>query len=132
MYTIRNYKDGDYEMLTAWWREAREPAPKKSLVPEDTTYILEIMNIPALSICLFTTNVKGMCYLENFIGNPNLKESRKYYSQVIVDYAIDKAKELGYETVVCLSYKDKVGKHYEKLGMTKTLTGMTGFAKEIK
>lgn len=131
MHSIRSYQDRDHEMLTSWWHEARETAPGKSLMPA-TSWILEIEGIPALSISLITTNVKGLCYLENFIGNPNLPSLRKGCSQIIVDHAINEAKKLGFERVICFSYKDKVGKHYEKLGMTPTLSGLSSYVKEIE
>ena len=129
--TIRNYKDSDFEMLCSWWHESQQMAPGKSLIPE-TTYILEINEVPALSLSLFTTNVKGMCYFENFIGNPNLKAQRKEYSKQLMDYVENKAKELGFEQIVCFSTSNKVSEYYKKLGMKPTVYGLTSFSKEIK
>jgi hypothetical protein len=131
MYTIRNYKDSDYDMLSGWWHDSNERAPSRSLTPIDTTYILEVDGTPLLSICLMTTNMKGACFIENFVGNPNMKKERKQYAQTMWDYASDKAKELGYERVIAIPYKAALAEYYKTLGMTQTLDSLISLVKEL-
>jgi hypothetical protein len=116
-HKIRLYKDSDYEKLACWWGIQGEPIPSKDLIPLDSTFILSANGIDLLSISIFLTNVKGMCFLENFVGNPNYKKERKLCSRALVDHAVDFAKNKGYTRVVCFSYKDKVGERYKDLGL---------------
>lgn len=132
MCVIREYRDSDYEMLRSWWEVQGEPAPTRNLIPKDSTFILEISGDPILSISAYMTNVKGMSYLENFIGNPQYKEDRSKHSSIIVEHAVTFLKNKGYERVVCFSYKDKLKKRYEELGMKKTLNNLSSFVREIK
>lgn len=127
---IRNYKDSDFEMLCSWWHDDGQAAPGRSILPE-TTYVLEIDGIPALSLSLFTTNAKGMCYFENFIANPNLKHERKGAAKELMSYVENKAKELGFERIVCFARTEKLGQYYEKLGMTETLSDLRSYVKEL-
>ena len=131
-YTIRNYKDSDYEMLKNWWNSQNQREPSKELIPNETTFILEVDNEPVVSISVFLTNVRGMCFLENFIGNPLKKgDVRKECSSIIVNYALKFAKELGYKRAVCFSYEEALKKRYQDLGMTKTLDNLSSFVKEL-
>lgn len=128
---IRSYRDSDYTMIASWWGSQGESIPTKNLIPS-TTFVLEVENEPIISISVLLTNVKGICFLENFVGNPEHRELRKQYASVIVEHAIDFAKKQGYEAVACFAYKEKTKKRYEQLGMRKTLDNLSSFVREIK
>lgn len=128
---IRKFKDSDYPELVKWWNDQGESAPKKSLLPE-TTFILEVAGRPLLSLCLYLTNVKGLAYFENFVGNPLYEEERKQYAPILVEHCISLLKDIGYENVVCLTDKKGLKNKYENLGMKKTNENLTSFVREIK
>jgi hypothetical protein len=128
---IRMYTPRDYEMLASWWKEQGEQAPIREDLPLDSTFILEADNLPLFSICAYMTNVKGLSYLENFVGNPSYKKDRKKYAEFIVNYACDFLRDKGYLRVVCLSNKHKLMNRYQELGMTKTADGISAFARTL-
>lgn len=131
-YTIRKYKDSDFEMLSNWWASQEEPVPTKELIPMESTFVMELEGEPILSIALFFPNVKGMCYFENFVGNPSKKsELRKKCSDILIHYGLGYAKAAGYKRIVCFAYKEKVKKRYEALGMTKVCDNVSLFAREL-
>lgn len=131
-YTIRNYKDSDYEMIKNWWNSQNEPVPTKDLIPLDSTFILEVDEQPIISISVFLTNTLGICFLENFIADPLKKgDIRKECSSIIVNYALSFAKEMGYKRAVCLSYREKLKQRYEDLGMRRTVNNLTSFVREL-
>jgi hypothetical protein len=132
-YEVRNYKHSDYPMLCSWWKERGEACPSKSMLPLNSTFILEKDGKPIYSISAYATNCSGISFLENFIKNPSFsrQDQDRDYSQLIVDYAVRFLKDNGYERVVCFSYKDNVKKRYEELGMTKTLDNLSSFVREI-
>ena len=132
MHSIRKYDKSDYPMLKSWWEAHNEPVPSEDLMSELGTFIFEIRGEPILSISVILTNVPGMCFLENFIANPTMdKNDRKEYSQMLVNYALNFAKALGYKRAVCFSYRDSVKARYENLGMTKTLDNLSSFVREL-
>lgn len=108
---IRPYLDSDYDLICSWWNKQGEPSPSKSMVPIDSTFILEIEGQSVLSGSLFKTNT-GMALLENFIGNPDFKKQRKAYSKQLIDYLTNYAKQQGFERVVAITYSSKLAKYY--------------------
>lgn len=128
---IRQYKDSDYDMLVKWWNDQGEAAPEKDLIPVESTFVLEVNNVPIYSLSAYLTNVKGMAFFENFVGNPLYKKERKEYSVAIMAYVENFIKEKGYKRVVCFSYKDKVKSRYQEMGMKKTLDNISSFIKEL-
>lgn len=130
MINIRKYKVEDLTMLQSWY-SAIGWTLKETSLPKDTTFVLEVDNIPVLSGCLFLMNCEDACMIENFIGNPEHKELRKDKLPILLKHLEQEAKKAGYKTVVLFSFEDKLKKLYENLGFTKTLDNVTTFAKEI-
>ena len=118
-------------MLQSWYNNIGWELKETSL-PTDTTYILEVDNIPVLSACLFLMNCKDASMVENVIGNPEYKELRKGKLPLLINHLENEAKNLGYNTLVIFSFEDKVKSIYENLGFKKTLENVTTFAKEIR
>ena len=131
-YTIRSYSKKDYAELKRWWVSSKETVPPEDALSEESTFILELDNVPALSITVYLTNSKQVSYLENFIGNPDLKgDSRRKASQIIVDAACGFAKSLGYKRILCLAQKDKLKTRYTELGMQPVADNLSGFVREL-
>lgn len=131
MLNITNFKSSDYEMIQAWWSAANELCPPLEAMPEESTFILSANGVPAASISVLLTNTKELCYLENFVSNPELKGARKELTQKIIDHANQYARNLGYKRTLIFSYKDKIKNRYEELGMRHTVSNVSAFVKEL-
>jgi len=127
---IRLFNKNDFEMIKMWWNEAQEMPPTIEMLPEESTFILEVNNEPQVCITVYLTNTNYVAYLENFIKNPNLKDSKEY-TKKIVEHAENFAKQKGFKILVCLSYKEKLKQRYQDLGYINTLNNLSGFAKEV-
>lgn len=129
---IRNYRESDFQSIARWWDAADETAPIPTMLPTDSTFVLEIDSIPVLCITVYTTNSNEVAFLENFVGNPTFKgPKRRDAAQILVSYACDWAKERGINRVICFAYKEPLVKRYQELGMRKTMTNITSFVKEL-
>lgn len=128
---IRNFKKSDFEMIKTWWNEAQEMPPTLEMLPEDTTFILEVNNEPQVCITVYLTNTNYVAYLENFVKNPNLKENSKQHTEALVKYAEEFCKDKGFKVLVCLSYKKKLETRYQDLGYINTLNNISSFVKEV-
>ena len=131
--SIRLYNESlDYEMLSSWWEGHGQAAPRKDMLPEDTTYVLEVNGKPLLSACLYLMNCKAASLVENVISNPLIfLPNRKQLVSALFSHIENVAKSKGYNTLVIFSYEDKVKNRYEELGFTKTLNNVTTFSKEV-
>jgi len=127
---IRLFNKNDFEMIKMWWNDAQEMPPTIEMLPEESTFILEVNNEPQVCITVYLTNTNYVAYLENFIKNPNLKDSKEY-TKKIVEHAENFAKQKGFKILVCLSYKEKLKQRYQDLGYINTLNNLSGFAKEV-
>lgn len=133
MFKIRPYVEAsDYETLKGWWEKQNMTPAWKALLPEESTYVLEIDDVPALSLCLYLMNCKDACMVENLIGNPDITgPKRKEATKQLFLYVEEVAKAKGYTTLVLFSYQEKLKQYYESLGYRKTLENVTTFAKSI-
>lgn len=127
---IRLFNKNDYETIKMWWYKAHEIPPTLEMLPEDSTFILELDNKPQVSLTVYLTNSKHLAYLENFVKDPELKDS-KQYTELLVKHVEMFTKEQGYKVLACLAYKDKLKKRYEDLGYINTLNNLSSFIKEL-
>jgi hypothetical protein len=119
-------------MISSWWTSQNEPALSKEFYGPESSFILEIKGQPALHLSLLVTNCKGAAYLENFVGNPELKgDSRKKGSKFLIDCLCDVAKQLGYKNIIGFAYKDKTKKYYPTLGFKNTLENVSVFSRRL-
>lgn len=126
---IRLYKKEDYELVKSWWLAAKEFAPLEEMLPEESTFILEINNEPKICLTTYLTNCKFFAYLENFVKDPNFNNEEAI--QKLVSHVEKFVKDKGYRVLFCLSYKDKLKERYEELGYTNTLNNLSSFNKEL-
>lgn len=127
---IRLFNKNDYETIKMWWYKAHEIPPTLEMLPEDSTFILELDNKPKVSLTVYLTNSKHLAYLENFAKDPELEDS-KQYTELLAKHVEKFAKEQGYKVLACLAYKDKLKKRYEDLGYINTLNNLSSFIKEL-
>lgn len=130
-YVIRKYENSDYETLKSWWTQVDEQAPTAGAIPTSSSFILELDNKPAisLSVCLTNTDV---AYLNNFIGNPEVKGSeRKKCGNILFEYAEKFSKVLGYNKLFCFVKNDKLVERYKHFGLTVENSNIKVMSKEI-
>ena len=128
---IRNYRKEEFEMINSWWKAAKEIGPLPDMLPEESTFILEMEKQPALCVTVYLTNSKEIAYIENFIGNPELKGIRSYMVPKLFDHICKFARERGYRRLVALASNEKLVSRYQEIGLTETVKGLTSFAKEL-
>lgn len=128
---IRNYKKNDWPMVKGWWDVQKEYAPLETMMPTNSSFIAEIDGNPALAVCLYLTNTPEVCYVENFVGNPELKGLvRKEATKILLNHITKFAFDRGYKRLLCMSEKPVLKAHYESIGFTRTLDGVATFIKE--
>lgn len=121
----------EFNIIQEWWK-FNDLKIWKDILPE-TTYIVWENEIPVVSACLYLMNSPRACMIENLIGNPEFdRTKRKECTKLLFEFLEDKAKELGYKTVVLFSYEDKLKDYYSSLGYEKTLSNVTTFSKKLK
>lgn len=130
-YQIRPYTAADYPMISSWWAEQKEPGPTEDMLPLDSTVIVETAGCPILCQSMILTNVKGFCYVENLVGNPEFKGKRREAGHFLASYWNFFAKEKGYDRIVTFSYRPGVCKVLEDYGWIKTVGGLQAFVKEV-
>jgi hypothetical protein len=132
MRQIRAYKEADYPMIRQWWESQGELAPTPSMLPLDSTWIVELYGIPALCVSLILTNT-SFCYVENFVGNPEVKGKMRFEaSHWLNQYIAKVARARGYSSMLCMAHKDPLRKRYRELGYRETLNGVSTFVMETK
>ena len=130
--TIRPYKQSDWETVLSWWKASGEMPPFENMMPLASSFVAEIDGKPALAVAIYLTNTKAAAYVENFIGNPDMKGSdRRQAARELSDHLAKFAKERGYQCLFCMSEKDVLHKRYFELGFHPTLSGVTTFVRPI-
>jgi hypothetical protein len=129
---IRPYLPTEFEMVRRWWLAHGEVPPLPDMLPPDSTFILELHRQPALCVSLYLTNSPEICYVENFVGNPELKgEARREGTEKLLAHLEMVARGRGYRRLICLGHKPELKKRYQEIGFTPTVDNITGFAKEL-
>lgn len=131
--TIRPYESKDWPMVLSWWEMQKEFAPLETMMPIDSSFVAELDGNPALAVCLYLTNTPEVCYVENFVGNPEFKGPvRKEATKILLDHISSFAHFLGFKRMMCMTEKTILKTHYESIGFTRTLDGVATFIKETK
>lgn len=129
-HIIRNYISSDYSEIASWWEKSGHVAPIKGFMSPEVTYVLELDNIPALSLSMLLTNSKEAAYMEAFIKNPKFNNLHEY-GFLLWDHCFKEAKKAGYKRVICASNIPKLFSKYEDFGMKKVSENYTGFVREL-
>lgn len=132
MYSIKAYTKEYYQEVRSWWEKQNQIPPTEDMMPLDSTYMAFDGDRPAICISLYLTNIKEYCYLECYIGNPELKgNARKECTKMLLKYIIYVAKQKGYKKFVCLATKPELVRYYESMGFIKTLENVTTLCKAL-
>lgn len=122
----------EYEIVVNWWKRHGQMAPPRDMLPEDTTYVVEVDKRPVASAVLYVTNCKKVSMVEHVIGDPDFnKEKRRMATEYLFRHLEQLASKSGYTILVIFAYADAVKLRYEELGFVRTLDNVTTFAKRI-
>lgn len=131
--SVRHYTPSDFPLISSWWIAHGEPGPLPSMLPPESTFLLEMDGIPALCVSLYLTNSSEVAYIENFCGNPELDgPARRSAAPHLVKYIENFALSRGYARLFCLAHKEPLKRRYEELGYTRTLDNVATFCKSLK
>lgn len=131
MIKIRPYYATDWGMVEAWWKASGEVPPLPTMMPLESSFVAEVSSRPALAVALYLTNTLEIAYVENFVGNPELKgEARKRAATQLVEHFMSFAKQRGYRRLMCMTEKPALMTRYQELGFHPTLGGVTAFVRE--
>ncbi len=131
-FTIRNFKSSDFPMISSWWKESDEIPPSLSMLPEESTLILEIDNKPAFCLSIYFTNCKEYSYLGNFVSDRSIKGPvRKEASQKLMNTVLAYAQNLGYKNVICMTHETKLQKRYQEMGFSPTISNVQTFVRKV-
>ena len=129
---IKPYKNSDYPEVASWLFLSYKQIAPPSILLEEGTFILELDNVPALSLTVLLTQTKDMSYIFNFIKNPKFKNNNlEEYGQQLWNHCFDYAKSKGYKQIICFSENEKLTEKYQRFGMKKNLEHLTSFIKEL-
>lgn len=117
-------------MIQDWWGD-NPLKPIRELLP-DTTYIISENNEDVACGCLYLTNCKYACLIENVISNPKVKsEFRKKSVARLIKHLEQEAKSQGYKAVSLFSTVDKLKLRWVELGFAPIQNNITTFSKFI-
>lgn len=133
MYAIRKITDGDYEMLTGWWKWFRFPAPPKELLPDDGKggIIIGKDGIAIAAGFIYFTNSR-IAWIEYIVSNYEYREKdRAEALQALISELSAVAKSKGYIAAFTTVKNQSLIKHYEACGYVTGSTGSTEMVKAL-
>ena len=128
---VRAISPFEVPTIQSWWKEYGEVPPEDGMMPLDSTFVLDFMGKPLVSMTVFHTN--SMCaWMDNLIAHPKLNFSERARLmdeawELVQQYVKDK----GYKRMLCFSDKQSKVRLYERYGFVPTLSGVVTMTKEI-
>lgn len=127
---IRNYTKEDFNTVISWWKSIGQHGPTEKQLPEESSFVLEINDKPVLMVSAYLTNT-DVAYLENLISDPEFKQDRKQYTQLIMDHLFNFVKSKGYKYAVSFTTHEKLVKRNLNIGFDKAVDNLYLLAKEL-
>lgn len=122
---IRQFKLTDKNTLEQWCIYNKLSIESLNSFPE-TTYIAEIDGKPAVCLCLYLTICGSFAWIENVIGNPELKnKGRSEATNELLKYVTNLAKELNYKNILIGSVEPKLTNKYKECGYYSLYSNFT-------
>jgi hypothetical protein len=131
---FRNIKPSEVKMIQEWWVLVPPGIPPTDdMLPLESTFMMDVANVPAVCITIYTTNSKEFAMLDNLIANPKLvkKSSRSWVVERTVRAAEKHARSLGFKKLICFASEPKLAKRYSQLGYNVTAQKVTSLVKEL-
>lgn len=132
MINIRPYRHSDYEMIASWWTQHGEAGPLPGMMVEDGTFVVEVDQAPVMSLTCFLTQSKQIAYFEGYVAKPGIsKKLSNECGRELWNHCFDYARERGYSNVICYTYREKLAKRYEELGMQRSTSGLHSLVRSL-
>lgn len=128
---FRPYTKNDFNMINDWLKFSKEIQMQSHVLPEDSSFILELDNIPTFLMTIYFTNSKELCFFENLISNPEMKRVRKPYLKNLFQHLENVAKENGYKKVMFFSRNKKTTERYKDIGYDQFMWNLDCLGKEL-
>jgi len=121
-----------WPLVCDWWMKAGFAPVPLDILPDNTSYIGYIDDIPTMSVCLYLTNSK-VAYLENFIANPDSDvNSRKELVKWGIEQLEKVAKDAGKIYFWAYPTSKALVRYYQRrLGFKTLQEGITSMARKI-
>lgn len=133
MLNIRNYKASEYEMIDSWWKKAEEIGPTRDMLPEESTFILELNGTPWVCMTVYLTNSKEIVWFENLASNPEVSAAgRKEAVNFLIKFCEDFARNKGYKKALAMSATESVTNRYQEIGYFPTCRNITTAIKILR
>lgn len=122
-YRIRLLHTSDLPMLRSWWERSGEVGPTDSMLPRESTFVLEDEEGPLLATSVLLLNTRAIAWCEAFIGNPDRKGAeRRRAARAGLDFCERFARFMGRESLFCMATRPELERYYEFLGFQETAT----------
>ena len=134
-FTIRNYCAQEYEEIFSWWFRRNEPGPEPDMLPEESTFIIEIDGRAAYCVTVYVLNTKAVAWVDNFVRNPAIVGPKALLREAVAalqSHLEHFARERGIRRLFCFSYQDALKKRYAEIGYRETLGQVSTFIKEVR
>lgn len=128
---IRPIEEHERPMLQSWWIEHGMMPPEGQMMPLESTYLMEIEDVPMLSVTIFWTNA-SVAWADNFVANPGVPAAcRKKSTSTLLQFLESLSKTRGKDRLFCMGATESTKRRYEQLGFRRTLDDVATFIKEI-
>lgn len=129
---IRAYRPEDFPILRTWWVKRVEAPPTEGMMPEGTSYVAEIDDVPIASMCWVRTNMKEVAYSSNFISDPDAEDvARRRAVELLFAYICNDAKAAGYKYLLAFGYQPKLTERFKKMGYRHTSACLNSFCLDL-
>lgn len=130
-YRIRLLHPTDLPMLRSWWARSGEVGPTDSMLPRESTFVLEDEKGPLLAASVLLLNIRAIAWIESFIGNPDRAgKARRRATRFAAEFVERFARFMGREFLFCMSSRPETEAYYQQLGFEKTAK-VTCFVKGV-
>ena len=131
-FNTRPFKLSEYPLIKSWWTLRKMVPPLLDMMPEESTFVLDVEGKPVASLSLILTNT-GTAWLDNFITDPESDaDIRKIGMDLAWQEILTFLKRENYSRLFAMSVNVNTKKRYEEFGFKQTLQGVTTMTMEIR
>ena len=131
-FSTRLFRLSEYPLIKSWWTIRKMVPPLLDMMPEESTFVLDVEGKPVASLSLILTNT-GTAWLDNFITDPESDaDIRKIGMDLAWQEILTFLKRENYSRLFAMSVNVNTKKRYEEFGFKQTLQGVTTMTMEIR
>lgn len=131
VFNVRFFRPSEYLLIRSWWTLRKMVPPELDMMPEESTFVLEVEGKPVASLSVIMTNT-GTAWVDNFITDPESSfEARQLGMELGWQEVLRFVKKHGYVRLFAMSVNPRTMKRYEHFGFKKTLESVTTLVREV-